>query len=43
MKKRVCTSGGMITEVHINLSQYHFVHHKSHVDWPGFRPGSPKG
>jgi hypothetical protein len=20
-----------------NLSQYHFVHHKSHMDWPGYK------
>jgi hypothetical protein len=21
-----------------NLSQYHFVHHISHTDWPGIEP-----
>jgi hypothetical protein len=25
-----------------NLSQYHFVHHKSHMDRPGIEPGSPR-
>jgi hypothetical protein len=24
------------------LSQYHFVHHKSHMDLPGIEPGSPR-
>jgi hypothetical protein len=24
-----------------NLSQYHFVHHKSNVDWPGIELGPP--
>jgi hypothetical protein len=24
-----------------NLSQDHFVHHKVHMDWPGFEPGPP--
>jgi hypothetical protein len=25
-----------------NLSQCHFVHHKSRMDWPGIEPGPPR-
>jgi hypothetical protein len=25
-----------------NLSQWHFVHHKSHMDWPGREPRPPR-
>jgi hypothetical protein len=25
-----------------NLSQYDFVHHKSHMDRPGIEPGPPR-
>jgi hypothetical protein len=24
-----------------NLTQYHFVHHKSYLNWPGREPGPP--
>jgi hypothetical protein len=25
-----------------NLSQYHYVHHKSHMDWPGIQSALPQ-
>jgi hypothetical protein len=49
--KRLCkleSDGGMILTREKrwnrkkNLSQCHFVHYKSHMDWPGREPGSPQ-
>jgi len=28
-----------LTNSEKNLSQWHFVHHKSLMDWPGHKPG----
>jgi len=29
--------GGGTEVLEGSLSQYHFVHQKSHIDWPGFQ------
>jgi hypothetical protein len=35
------TETGKPTNSEQNLSQSHFVQHKSHSDWPGREPGPP--
>jgi hypothetical protein len=30
---------GKLKDSEKNLSQYHFVHYKSHIDCPGHKPG----
>jgi hypothetical protein len=46
-EKRVWSRDGMILTGKLkflekSLSQYQFVQHKSHMDWPGIEPKSPQ-
>jgi hypothetical protein len=37
-----CELAGETEVLEENLSQYYFVHDKSHMIWPGAEPGSPR-
>jgi hypothetical protein len=37
-----CELAGETEVLGVNLPQYHFVHHKYHMTWPGFEPGPPR-
>ena len=36
------TDGGKPKYLEKNLSQHHFVRHKSHMDWSGIEPAPPQ-
>jgi hypothetical protein len=36
------TDRGKLKDSEKNLSQRHFMHHKSHMDWPGCESGPPQ-
>ena len=38
-KSGVGILAGELKHLDKTLSQCHFVHHKSHTDWPGIEPG----
>ena len=36
------TEGGRPKYLEKTLSQWQFIHHKLHMDWPGIEPGPPR-